>query len=120
MKEIEDTSHGSVESGDPGVFVCFITTQISVDQSNRLFNLKGSTWSTEEAATFLRSLGPAECFQSATDKVLQHGVDDSVFFELSLNELQAVCGHVRSYFHMCEYKHSTTDACVITVTHGRY
>ena len=36
---------------------------------------------TEQVGTFLRSLGTAECFQSAGDQVLQLGVDDSVFLE---------------------------------------
>jgi len=35
-------------------------------------------WSSEQVATFVRSLGPAQCFQSAGDQVLQLGVDDSV------------------------------------------
>ena len=50
----------------------------------------------EQVATFLRSLGTAECFQSAGDQVLQLGVDDSVFFGLSVNELQGVSGHARA------------------------
>ena len=33
-------------------------------------------WRPEEVATFLRSLGTAECFQSAGDQVVQLGVDD--------------------------------------------
>jgi hypothetical protein len=72
-------------------------------------------WSSEQVATFVRSLGPAECFQSVTDQVLQLGVDDSVFFALSLNELQGVCGHARAYARMCECKHSSTDAHAIMV-----
>ena len=58
-------------------------------------------------ATFVRSLGPAECFQSDGVQVLQSEVDDSVFFVLSLNELQGVCGHVHTYHHMFEFKHNS-------------
>jgi hypothetical protein len=36
--------------------------------------------SSEQVATFVRSLGPAQCFQSAGDQVLQLGVDDSVLY----------------------------------------
>ena len=72
-------------------------------------------WSAEEVATFLRSLGPAECFQSDGDAVLQYGVDGSVFFELSLTELQGLCGHALAYARMCECKHSSTHASAITV-----
>ncbi len=43
-------------------------------------------WSEEKVVTFVRSLGPDECFQSVGDQTLQLGVDDSVFFTLSLNE----------------------------------
>ena len=67
-----------------------VTSHVSVDQQYP------RQWSTEKVATFVRSLGPAECFQSAGDQVglewmtvfsLQRiGVDDSVFFALSLNE----------------------------------
>ena len=39
-----------------------------------------------ESGTFVRSLGAVQCFQSAGDQVLQLGVDDSVFFDLSLND----------------------------------
>jgi hypothetical protein len=46
---------------------------------------------TEEVSTFLRSLGTAECYQSATNQVLQRGLDVSVFFELYPNDLQGVC-----------------------------
>jgi hypothetical protein len=35
-------------------------------------------WSSENVATFVRSLGTAECFQSVGDQVMQIGVDDSV------------------------------------------
>jgi hypothetical protein len=45
-------------------------------------------------------LGTAECFQSVGDQVLHLGVDDSVFFTVSLNDFQGVCGHVRVYDHM--------------------
>jgi hypothetical protein len=91
--EMQGTAHGSVEPGDP------------------------REWSAEGVATFLRSLGTAECFQSAGDEALQHGVDGSVFFELSLNELQGVCGHARAYARMCECKHSSTEARTSTVAH---
>ena len=43
-------------------------------------------WSSEKVATFVRGLGSAQCFQSVGDQVLQFGVDDSVFFYLSLND----------------------------------
>jgi hypothetical protein len=72
-------------------------------------------WSVEKVVTFVRSLGPAECFQSAGDQLLQLGVDDSVFFALSLNELEGVCGHTRVYHRMCEFKHNSTDASASTV-----
>ncbi len=45
-KEMEDTGDGSVEAQDP------------------------REWSAEKVATFVRSLGPAECFQSVGDQVL--------------------------------------------------
>ena len=73
-------------------------------------------WSPQQVATFLRALGTVECFQSATDQVLQLGVDDSVFFELSLDQFQGVCGHARAYARMCEWKHSSTDAHAILGT----
>ncbi len=73
---MEVTAHGSVEPQDP------------------------HEWSAETVVAFIRSLGPSECFQSAGDQVLQLGVDDSVFFALSLNELQGVCGHAGVYHHM--------------------
>ena len=57
---MEDTTHDNVESGDP------------------------HEWSAEEVATFVRSLGRAECFQSAGDQLLQLGVDVSFFFAVSL------------------------------------
>ena len=75
-KEMEVTVHVSVEPGDP------------------------HEWSVEEVVTivtFVRSLGPAECFQSVGDQVLHLVVDDSVFFTLSLEELEGVCGHARVY-----------------------
>jgi hypothetical protein len=34
-------------------------------------------WSGEKVATFVRSLGPVECFQSTGDQVLQLGADHS-------------------------------------------
>jgi hypothetical protein len=52
------------------------------------------------------ALGTAQCFQSAGDQVLQLGVDDSVFFDLSLNDLEGVCGHARAYDRMCEFTHT--------------
>jgi hypothetical protein len=67
--------------------------------------------------TFVRSLGASQCFQSAGDQVLQLGVDDSVFFDLSLNDLQGVCGHTRVYDRMCEFTHNSTDARASTVVH---
>jgi len=72
-------------------------------------------WSSEKVATFVRALGDAQCFQSAGDQVLQLGVDGSVFFELSLDQLQGVCGHARAYARMCECKHSSTDVHAIMV-----
>jgi hypothetical protein len=89
--EMEGTGDGSVEEEDP------------------------REWSPHQVATFLRALGTAECFQSAADQVLQLGVDGSVFFELSLDQLQGVCGHARAYARMCECKHSSTDVHAIMV-----
>ncbi len=83
---MEGTGDGSVEQEDP------------------------HEWSSQKVASFLRALGTAEYFQSATDQVLQLGVDGSVFFELSLDQFQGVCGHPRVYARMCECKHSSTDA----------
>ena len=71
--------------------------------------------SSEKVATFVRSLGPTQCFQSAGDQVLQLGVDVSVFFDLSLNDFQGVCGHPRVYDHMCEFTHNSTDTRANTV-----
>ena len=68
-------------------------------------------WCTEKVDTFLGSLGTAECFQSPGDQLLYLGVDDSVFFGLSVNELQGVCGHTRGYDLMCEFTHNNTDTC---------
>ena len=93
---MEGTGDGSVEPEDP------------------------REWRPEQVATFLRSLGTAECFQSAGDEALQHGVDGSVFFELSLDELQGVCGHARAYDHMCEFRHNITDVRASTVTQTEY
>jgi hypothetical protein len=42
-------------------------------------------------------------------------VDDSIFFGLSVNEFQGVCGHVHTYDHMCEYTHNNADALATTV-----
>ena len=39
-------------------------------------------------------MGTDECFQSTGDRVLYLGLDVSVFFELSINDLPGVCGHV--------------------------
>jgi hypothetical protein len=89
--EMEGTGDGSVEQEDP------------------------REWSPQQVATFLRALGTAECFQSAADQALQVGVDGSVFFELSLDQLQGVCGHARAYARMCECKHSSTDVHAIMV-----
>jgi hypothetical protein len=72
-------------------------------------------WCPEKVDTFLRSLGTPECFQSAGDQVLELGVDVSVFFGLSVNELQGVCGHARPYDRMCEFTHNSTDVRGSTV-----
>ena len=64
----------------------------------------------------VRSLGAVECFQSTGDQVLQFGVDDSVFFTLTLNELQGVRGHSRVYHRMCEFTHNITETSLRTVT----
>ena len=72
-------------------------------------------WSSQQVTTFLRALGTAECFQSAADQVLQLGVDGSVFFELSLDQLQGVCGHAGACHRMCEFTQNSTDARAITV-----
>ena len=90
---MEVTVHGSVETKDP------------------------HEWSAEKVVTFVRSLGPAECFQSVTDQVMKLGVDVSVFFALSLNELEGVCGHPHVYHHMCEFTHNITDFHTSTVAH---
>ena len=71
-------------------------------------------------ATCLRSLETAECYQSATDQGLQHGVDDSVSFEFSVNYVQGVCGHGRAYARMWESKHRSTDGCPSTVVHEHH
>ncbi len=60
---MEDTDDGSVDPEDP------------------------REWSPEKVDTFVRALGDAQCFQSAGDQVLLLGVDDSVIFDLSLNDL---------------------------------
>ncbi len=60
---MEDTDDGSVEPEDP------------------------HEWSPQKVATFVRGLGDSQCFQSAGDQVLLLGVDGSVFFDLSLNDL---------------------------------
>ncbi len=92
---MEVTAHGSVEPQDP------------------------REWRAETVATFVRSLGPPECFQSASDQVLQLGVDGSVLFALSLNELEGVCGHARAYHRMCEFTHNNTDLRASTVARER-
>jgi hypothetical protein len=55
---MEGTDDGSVEEEDP------------------------HEWSSEEVDTFVRSLGPVECFPSVGDQVMNLGVDDSLFFTL--------------------------------------
>ena len=50
-KEMEGTDDGSVESEDP------------------------HEWSSDKVATFVRSLGAAQCFQSAGDQVMQFGAE---------------------------------------------
>ena len=72
-------------------------------------------WSSEKVAAFVRSLGATQCFQSVTDQVMQLGVDGSFFFDLSLNDLQGVCGHDDVYYHMCEFTQNSTDARASTV-----
>jgi hypothetical protein len=90
---MEGTGDGSVEPEDP------------------------REWSPEKVVTFVRELGAAQCFQSAGDQVLELGVDGSVFFDLSLNNLQGVCGHARAYDRMCAFTHNSTDARASTVLH---
>jgi hypothetical protein len=92
-KEMDGTDDDSVEAEDP------------------------HEWSPEKVVTFVRGLGASQCFQSAGDQVLELGVDDSVFFDLSLNDFQGVCGHARAYDHMCAFTHNSTDARVSTVLH---
>jgi len=89
--EMEGTGDGSVEQEDP------------------------REWNPQQVATFLRSLGTAECFQSATGQVLQFGVDDSLFCELSVIDLQGVRGHAGACHRMCEFTQNSTDARAITV-----
>ena len=89
---MEDTGDDSVEPEDP------------------------HEWCAEKVTTFLRSLGTVECFQSVGDPVVQLGVDGSVLFELSVKELQGVCGHARAYDHMCEFRHNSADSLANTVT----
>ena len=72
-------------------------------------------WSSEKVATFVRGLGGAQCFQSASDQVFQLGVDGSVFFELSINDFQGVCGHAGPYHRMCEFTQNITDVLARTV-----
>ena len=74
-------------------------------------------WSPEKVTTFVRGLGTPQCFQSTGDQVLKLGVDGSVFFDLSLNDLQGVCGHARAYDRMCAFTHNSTDARASTVLH---
>ncbi len=72
--------------------------------------------SSEKVTTFVRSLGTTECFQSTGDQVLVFGVDDSVFFGLSVKDLKGVCGDSREYDNMCEFTHNSTDERSRTVT----
>ena len=58
-----------------------VTEHVSVEPSG------SKKWSTDQVTTFVGSLGPDECFQSGGDQVIQFGVEDSLFFVLSLNEL---------------------------------
>ncbi len=60
-------------------------------------------WSPQKVASFLRSLGTAECFQSVTRQVLLFGVDDSLFCQLSVIDLQGVRGHAGACHRMCEF-----------------
>jgi len=89
--EMEGTGDGSVEQEDP------------------------REWSSQKVATFLRALGTVECCQSATDQVLQLGVDGSLFYELSVIDLQGVRGHADVCHRMCEFTQNSTDARAITV-----
>ena len=89
---MEDTDDGSVEPEDP------------------------REWSSEKVVTFVRALGGAQCFQSATDQVLQLGVDGSLFCKLSVIELQGVRGHAGACHRMCEFTQNSTDARASTVT----
>ena len=89
--EVEDTGDGSVEQEDP------------------------REWSSEKVSTFVRTLGGAQYFQSVSDQVLQLGVDDSVFFDLSLNDFQGVCGHPDECHRMCEFTQNRTEARASTV-----
>jgi hypothetical protein len=73
---------------------------------------EGIKWELKEKT----NIWVSECFQSAGDQVLHLGVDDSVFFALSLNDLQGVCGHAREYDRMCEFTHNITDTRARTVT----
>ena len=73
-------------------------------------------WSVEKVVTFVRSSGPAECFSlPEIESRLYLGVDDSVFFVLSLNDLEGVRGHAHEYHRMCEFTHNNTDARASTV-----
>jgi hypothetical protein len=69
-----------------------VTVGIHTSGGQRKWLLSSDPWS---LPTFVRSLGPPECFQAPGDQLLHLGVDDIVFFVLSLNELEGVCGHAR-------------------------
>ena len=60
-----------------------VTTYDSVESQNP------HEWNVEKVVTFVRSLGPPECFQSAGDQV---------------------------YHHMCEFKDNSSDVCARTVS----
>jgi hypothetical protein len=89
---MEVTGDGSVDTAITSDFqnVTSVDTAITSDFQNP------REWSSEKVGTFFRSLGTVVCFQSTGHQVLQVGVDVSVFFTLSLNDLQGVCGHARA------------------------
>ena len=88
---MEGTGDGSVEPEDP------------------------HEWSSEKVATFVRVLGGGQYFQSASDQVMQLGVDGSVFLDLSLNDLQGVRGHPDVCHRMCEFTQNSTEERESTV-----
>ena len=88
---MEGTGDGSVEQEDP------------------------REWSSEKVPTFVRDLGGPQCFQSASDQVPEVGVDVSVFFELSLIDLEGVRGHAGACHRMCAFTQNSTDARAIAV-----